>query len=172
MTIAGGPTPTKQNFKAKISLPVIGQNLRAQFSYNSEFRDCLSVNQEDMQSGPQKENLLQGGECYLENAANSALENSEVRDPGHPTSPGANNAYEGSEDNNNLLVMASSNGNLLDSGTVVEHRQIQESPCAPSSLQTSAVAHCTSNHEGSGEKLLIPVIKELVACSGKHFSDQ
>ncbi|KAI4335826.1 hypothetical protein L6164_014435 [Bauhinia variegata] len=39
MTIAGGPPPTKQNFKATISLPVIGQNLRARISYDSDFRD-------------------------------------------------------------------------------------------------------------------------------------
>ncbi|PRQ16451.1 putative Zinc finger, C3HC [Rosa chinensis] len=165
LTIAGGPTPTKQNFKAKISLPVIGQNLRAQFSYNSEFRECLSFSQEDMQSGSQKENLLQGGECYLENAENVGLENSEVSDPGHSTARDANNTYKGGEDNNNLLVMASSNGDLLDSGTVVEHRQSQESPCAPSSLEASAVTHCTSNHEVRQEKLQIPVNNELVACN-------
>ncbi|XP_050377490.1 uncharacterized protein LOC126794757 [Argentina anserina] len=170
MTIAGGPTPTKQNFKAKISLPVIGQNLRAQFSYNSEFRECLLVNQEDMQSGSQEENLLQGGECSHENAANGGLENSEVREPGPPTGPDASNTYKGGEDNNNSPVMASISGNLLDSGTDEEHRQIQESPCAPSSLEASAVAHGTSNHEGSGEKLQTPVNKELVACiSGKDL---
>ncbi|GAB4845325.1 hypothetical protein Ancab_038733 [Ancistrocladus abbreviatus] len=32
LTIAGGPPPTKQSFRAKISLPVIGRNLRARFS--------------------------------------------------------------------------------------------------------------------------------------------
>lgn len=46
LTIAGGPPPTKQNFKATISLPVIGRNLRARFSYDSEFRDCILFNQE------------------------------------------------------------------------------------------------------------------------------
>ncbi|KAF2298838.1 hypothetical protein GH714_028258 [Hevea brasiliensis] len=39
LTIAGGPPPTKQNFKATISLPVIGRNLRARLSYDSGFRD-------------------------------------------------------------------------------------------------------------------------------------
>ncbi|KAK7292118.1 hypothetical protein RIF29_07829 [Crotalaria pallida] len=45
MTIAGGPPPTKQNFKALISLPVIGQNLRARFSYDSGVRDHVSDSQ-------------------------------------------------------------------------------------------------------------------------------
>ncbi|XP_052180573.1 uncharacterized protein LOC127793860 [Diospyros lotus] len=41
LTIAGGPPPTKQNFKAKISMPVIGRNLRARFASDSDFRDRL-----------------------------------------------------------------------------------------------------------------------------------
>ncbi|KAA8549719.1 hypothetical protein F0562_001263 [Nyssa sinensis] len=39
LTIAGGPPPTKQNFRAKISSPVIGWNLRARISSDSDFRD-------------------------------------------------------------------------------------------------------------------------------------
>uniref|UniRef100_A0A6N2KSF5 C3HC-type domain-containing protein n=1 Tax=Salix viminalis TaxID=40686 RepID=A0A6N2KSF5_SALVM len=56
-TIAGGPPPTKQNFKATISLPVIGRNLRARFSYDSDFRDCTCDNQEVTRSGPDNKNL-------------------------------------------------------------------------------------------------------------------
>lgn len=50
MTIAGGPPPTKQNFKAIISLPLIGQNLRARLSYDSEFRDLVFVDRSGIQS--------------------------------------------------------------------------------------------------------------------------
>lgn len=32
LTIAGGPPPAEQNFRPKISLPVVGQNLRTRFS--------------------------------------------------------------------------------------------------------------------------------------------
>ncbi|KAA8546753.1 hypothetical protein F0562_003182 [Nyssa sinensis] len=39
LTIAGGPSTTKQNFREEISLPVIGWNLKAQISPNSDFRD-------------------------------------------------------------------------------------------------------------------------------------
>ncbi|CAO2826910.1 unnamed protein product [Amaranthus hypochondriacus] len=41
LTIAGGPPPTKQNFRAKISLPIIGRNVKARLS-------CLSS---DVKSG-------------------------------------------------------------------------------------------------------------------------
>jgi hypothetical protein len=36
MTIAGGPSPAKQNFRPSISVPVIGRNLRARISSESE----------------------------------------------------------------------------------------------------------------------------------------
>ncbi|GAB2281187.1 hypothetical protein Dimus_015791 [Dionaea muscipula] len=35
LTIAGGPLPTNQNFRARISLPVIGRNLRARLAMQS-----------------------------------------------------------------------------------------------------------------------------------------
>ncbi|KAA8519696.1 hypothetical protein F0562_013859 [Nyssa sinensis] len=65
LTIAGGPPPTKQNFKAEISLPIIGWNLRAQISFDSDFRDrpcvpssielpCLNYNIK----GPSKDDEL------------------------------------------------------------------------------------------------------------------
>lgn len=54
MTIAGGPPPTKQNFKAIISLPVIGQNLRARLSYDSNFRDHAFVNKGGNESNLQE----------------------------------------------------------------------------------------------------------------------
>lgn len=59
MTIAGGPPPTKQNFKAIISLPVIGQNLRARFSYDSGFRDHVFVDGGGIQSDSQKKIRIQ-----------------------------------------------------------------------------------------------------------------
>ncbi|MCI10269.1 nuclear-interacting partner of ALK, partial [Trifolium medium] len=54
MTIAGGPPPTKQNFKAIISLPVIGQNLRARLSYDYDIRDHFFVDLGGSQSHSQE----------------------------------------------------------------------------------------------------------------------
>ncbi|XP_050236868.1 uncharacterized protein LOC126686712 [Mercurialis annua] len=48
LTIAGGPPPTKQNFKATISLPLIGRNLRARLYHDSDFRDQTSNDQEPL----------------------------------------------------------------------------------------------------------------------------
>ncbi|CAN8321035.1 unnamed protein product [Cochlearia groenlandica] len=39
-TIAGGPPATKQNFKATISLPIIGRNLRSRFASYSRDQQC------------------------------------------------------------------------------------------------------------------------------------
>ena len=50
MTIAWGPPPTKKNFKAIISLPIIGQNGRAHLSYDSNFRDHVFVDRGGIQS--------------------------------------------------------------------------------------------------------------------------
>ncbi|KAG6753912.1 hypothetical protein POTOM_041919 [Populus tomentosa] len=57
VTIVGGPLPTKQNFKATISLPVIGPNLMARISYDSDFRDRICDNQEITRSGSENNNL-------------------------------------------------------------------------------------------------------------------
>lgn len=41
LTIAGGPPPVTHNYRAKISLPIIGRNLRAWFIAESELKDEL-----------------------------------------------------------------------------------------------------------------------------------
>lgn len=49
LTIAGGPPPTQQNFKAMISFPVIGRSIRTHFSSDPDLRNCLLVSQENNQ---------------------------------------------------------------------------------------------------------------------------
>ncbi|XP_034711315.1 uncharacterized protein LOC117933853 isoform X2 [Vitis riparia] len=68
LTIAGGPPPTKQNFKATISLPVIGRNLRARFSYDSDFRDRKYPNQDKIQFDSLKKDLFKEGNNHIENS--------------------------------------------------------------------------------------------------------
>ncbi|KAK7265035.1 hypothetical protein RJT34_32651 [Clitoria ternatea] len=55
MTIAGGPPPTKQSFKAIISLPVVGWNLRARLSYDPDIKDHDSVDGGGVQLDLQKD---------------------------------------------------------------------------------------------------------------------
>ncbi|XP_010549151.1 PREDICTED: uncharacterized protein LOC104820411 [Tarenaya hassleriana] len=59
-TIAGGPPATKQNFKATISFPIIGRNLRLRFA--SEFRDPTQGNRDCViSSGSEKIGLIENG---------------------------------------------------------------------------------------------------------------
>eukprot|EP00268_Persea_americana_P049223 TRINITY_DN525_c1_g1_i1.p1 TRINITY_DN525_c1_g1~~TRINITY_DN525_c1_g1_i1.p1 ORF type:complete len:716 (+),score=147.30 TRINITY_DN525_c1_g1_i1:290-2437(+) len=61
LTIAGGPPPTKQNFRATVSLPIISRHLRAGFSsisdpIKSESSTMLGISQENDQSNLQIDN--------------------------------------------------------------------------------------------------------------------
>ncbi|KAG6675573.1 hypothetical protein I3842_15G110200 [Carya illinoinensis] len=78
LTIAGGPPPTGQNFKATISLPVIGRNLRARLSYDSEFRDRIGANQEGVQSDSQNKNLFQEKNDHTENTPGEQIVQQEL----------------------------------------------------------------------------------------------
>ncbi|XP_057723098.1 uncharacterized protein LOC130937911 [Arachis stenosperma] len=86
MTIAGGPPPTKQNFKAIISLPVIGQNLRARLSYDSDFRDHVFVDGDGMQSDSRKKIRIQENpDDNIVDASNKQIVpmSSEIRESSH-----------------------------------------------------------------------------------------
>lgn len=63
LTIAGGPPPAKQNFRATISLPVIGRNLRSRISSDPDFRDRLCANYS-----------FQGGKSHVETSLMSCLD--------------------------------------------------------------------------------------------------
>ncbi|KAK0586829.1 hypothetical protein LWI29_013014 [Acer saccharum] len=75
LTIAGGPPPTKQSFKATISLPVVGRTLRARFSNDSDFRGCTYDNHEEIQSAAMNKNLsLDGIECAEHNLSGHVVQ--------------------------------------------------------------------------------------------------
>ncbi|KAL4325681.1 hypothetical protein GQ457_11G031520 [Hibiscus cannabinus] len=71
LTIAGGPPPARQNFKARISLPVIGQSLSARFLHHPEFKDQIYGNQENT---PVKSKFQGEIDCF----------NNSVSEPGVP----------------------------------------------------------------------------------------
>ncbi|KAL0442051.1 UNVERIFIED_CONTAM: hypothetical protein Sradi_0144000 [Sesamum radiatum] len=65
-TIAGGPPPAMLNYGATISLPIIGHNLRARFSMETETNDQLAVQklsqvEEDQQMSLESENVTAEG---------------------------------------------------------------------------------------------------------------
>ncbi|TXG51525.1 hypothetical protein EZV62_024049 [Acer yangbiense] len=75
LTIAGGPPPTKQSFKATISLPVVGRTLRARFSNDSDFRGCTYDNHEEIRSAAMNKNLsLDGIECAEHNLSGHVVQ--------------------------------------------------------------------------------------------------
>lgn len=64
-TIAGGPPATKQNFKATISLPIVGRNLRSRFASYSRDRDNGT------------DNSIQGQQCKTPERNGGGTENSD-----------------------------------------------------------------------------------------------
>ncbi|VFQ78890.1 unnamed protein product [Cuscuta campestris] len=66
VTIAGGPLPAMQNYMAKVSLPIVGYNLKARFSNDFDIRDVsttensLLVGKEKSISPDEKINAGQG----------------------------------------------------------------------------------------------------------------
>ncbi|KAA8550184.1 hypothetical protein F0562_001868 [Nyssa sinensis] len=80
----GGPPPTKQIFRAEISLPLIGWNLRARISSGSNFRDrpCVSSSIElpclNCNISEQDDTLRNENSCYL------SLEGAIIRGQGSP----------------------------------------------------------------------------------------
>ncbi|XP_043714412.1 uncharacterized protein LOC122662749 isoform X2 [Telopea speciosissima] len=61
LSIAGGPPPTKQNFRATVSLPIISRHLRVEFSSIYDVRDSVlpkmsSMEQENVGSDSQNKN--------------------------------------------------------------------------------------------------------------------
>ncbi|KAK2984049.1 hypothetical protein RJ640_020424 [Escallonia rubra] len=79
LTIAGGPPPAKQNFRPTISLPVIGRNLRARFSSDSNFNYHQSVKGLIQGNKDHHISSLTGKEFQLEDVG---LEQGKVHDHG------------------------------------------------------------------------------------------
>ncbi|XVF08430.1 hypothetical protein REPUB_Repub07fG0003000 [Reevesia pubescens] len=79
LTIAGGPLPAQQNFKATISLPVIGQSLRARLSCHPEFRDQIHNNQEDIQVESQCNGIQGEIGCFNNNVSGQIVPLEDMR---------------------------------------------------------------------------------------------
>ncbi|PON86535.1 Zinc finger, C3HC-like [Trema orientale] len=190
LTIAGGPPPTKQNFKATISLPVIGRNLRARFCYDSEFRDRVNSDQEI-------DHLIENGDAPgKENDTHRSLEEIEVARPGTLSEAGPTNHEIRSVTNStldnfqdNMLLENLGNSGLDkstagDPGTNVVHGEDTSlasshiPPCLEADVEIEK--NSTDDRNTSGAKLMsqgddganlnIPVNNELVSrSSGKDL---
>lgn len=119
LTIAGGPPPTKQNFKATVSFPVIGQNLRARICSNSAFRDLTCVNPDgrDIDDGT-SDSVSNNHSENLNDRANeegNGLKNDQL--PGNAEILGTENQQEGdfsSSNANPAATFTNTNGKTSD----------------------------------------------------------
>ncbi|KAM6593698.1 hypothetical protein CsatA_001401 [Cannabis sativa] len=109
LTIAGGPPPTKQNFKATVSLPVIGRNLRARFFSDSKSRDPVVSDQE-------KEHVNENGDDQNTSGVtgNSGDGEGELHIP-------VNNGLVSHDTGSNLIKQVSSD-NKMELDPVRQHR--------------------------------------------------
>ncbi|KAL9326299.1 hypothetical protein ACSQ67_006944 [Phaseolus vulgaris] len=145
MTIAGGPPPTKQNFKAIISLPVIGQNLRARLSYDSNFRDQALVNKGGNESNLQEK---------TDNIINSSI-GELVPEPSEP--------IETAEYENG------SQARICDSDVIVDTHHAGQSFCLNDKMTThtdadklnsSAAGYCSGSQKDSAEGEALSVLRK------------
>ncbi|XP_038895031.1 uncharacterized protein LOC120083371 [Benincasa hispida] len=93
-TIAGGPTPARQSFKATITLPVIGQSLRARLFNDEKFSERVYNDQEMVQADSSDKNMLQNSKSNEDTTCTGQIDQPEdirllqnqALDPGRGTS--------------------------------------------------------------------------------------
>ncbi|XAR63877.1 hypothetical protein NMG60_11024016 [Bertholletia excelsa] len=162
LTIAGGPPPTKQNFRATISLPVIGRNLRALISSNSDFRNSFQggQNQRDgKQASDQHCNSTSNDHATcvnndtdeqgdtLRNQPNSGILSEGIRSSkqGCPETinsiEGTPSSVDGSKKNDNFPE------NVEGIATDNQIVDVSSSPQVGDSSMASAVVHVTTRNE-------------------------
>lgn len=102
-TIAGGPPATKQNFKATISLPIVGRNLRSRFASYSRDRDHGTDNSiQDQQCRTPERN---GG--VIENSDQDMIDVGEKADGGRNASDLDSNTTPQTKDKQLMVVTSS-----------------------------------------------------------------
>ncbi|XP_013655570.2 uncharacterized protein LOC106360506 isoform X1 [Brassica napus] len=102
-TIAGGPPATKQNFKATISLPIVGRNLRSRFASYSRDRDHGTDNSiQDQQCRTPERN---GG--GIENSDQDMIDVGEKADGGRNASDLVSNTTPQTKDKQLMVVTSS-----------------------------------------------------------------
>lgn len=133
-TIAGGPTPARQSFKATITLPVIGQSLRARLFNDEKFSDQVYNDQEMVQADSSDRKLSENSKSnedttpsgQTDQPEDGRLLQNQTIDPGCGTS---------GDDQTSLLEGTS----VTDQGTLpqsslngsTEETQVKSTECVP-----------------------------------------
>ncbi|XP_019189748.1 PREDICTED: uncharacterized protein LOC109184163 isoform X1 [Ipomoea nil] len=146
ITIAGGPLPASQNYRAKISLPVVGQNIRARFSTDSEIRVCLTA----------EESLLVGkGQNISLDEQNNAEQ--EISD----TSKSDPIAEEQSEDTQMVAQISSEVGKLPDHADDVEKVDPVVAVNAEQEISDTSKSDPITEEQSEDTQMVAPVSSEV-----------
>ncbi|KAF8053170.1 hypothetical protein N665_1456s0007 [Sinapis alba] len=127
-TIAGGPPATKQNFKATISLPIVGRNLRSRFASYSRDRDHgtdSSIQDHQLCKTPESNG---GG---TENSDHDMIDVGEKADGGRNASDLDSNNTTPQNKDKQLVVVSSNlpeNNKLKDSTGGKSNKQMEFDP--------------------------------------------
>lgn len=154
LTIAGGPPPKQQNFRAKISLPIIGRNVRAQFSYE------LSQLRNTSEEGHASHNAIQEGSTdniQTAEVGSSGTDNlpavTAVEDVGIHSQ--ADVSSTGQQDDVGVSQLTAV---IVDEGSNLQQKLTDSTPL---SKETSSVANGGPEENGHGEVVKLALQKNV-----------
>ncbi|XP_030521647.2 uncharacterized protein LOC115734832 isoform X2 [Rhodamnia argentea] len=160
LSIAGGPPPTQQNFKATISLPVIGRNIIARLSSDSDLRSRLYSVQAENQL------LLEAPTLCEQNKESTEETDRCTTDEQPPLNPditvtGGIDAHATSESVSLCSQEVSSVAHAEDFG--------EEQTCFKVQNNSSSESSCREGH-GDDNENGVPAKKELVASTAENIT--
>lgn len=164
LTIAGGPSPAKQNFVPTISLPVIGRNLIARFSSDFESRPC-----DGHSNGTSNEQCLGteiNEQCYtLRSEDDNMLAEGPVTNAQIIAETDKLKSVMKDQSDNSLSITRSSSEHLmLEDAAVVRSGSCQEDLC-PSQLRDSGVSTSGGNTSCANDETSMNDSLMMVVCA-------
>ncbi|KAL8124159.1 hypothetical protein AgCh_011968 [Apium graveolens] len=174
LTIAGGPSPAKQNFVPTISLPIIGRNLRARFSSDFESRPG-----DGKSNGTNNEQCLGteiNEQCYtLRSEDDNMLAEGPVTNAQMTAETDKTEPLMKDQSDNSLSMTQSSSEHLMLEDAAVRSGSYQEDLCS-SQLRDAGVStsggntSCANDETSMNDSLMMVVCAQRapgseIACS-------
>lgn len=171
LTIAGGPPPMQQNFRARISLPVVGRNVRARLSYelsqprktSEQVHTSLNIIEEGSTENMQNE---EAGSSRTDNLP--AVENTEVL---NYATGGSDVSGIGQQDDVAISELSLS---IVDEGSNLQQKPLDSTAVRK---KTSNVASCGQELNEGGDAAELALQKDVSTTSierdsVRHFPDK
>lgn len=164
LTIAGGPSPAKQNFVPTISLPVIGRNLRVRFS--SDFESRPGDGQSNGTSNEQFLGTEVNEQCYtLQSEDDNMLAEGPVTNAQMTAKTDKLESLMKDQSDNSLSIIQSSSEHLmLEDAAVVRSGSYQED-IFPSQLGNSGVSTSGGNTSCANDETSMNDSLMMVVCA-------